>query len=159
VSLDVESLYRRYAPMVLRRCRRLLSDEQEARDAMQDVFVQALRHRERLENAAPSSLLFRIATNVCLNRLRSGKRHPEERDQELLGRIAASGDMTATNESKGLLARLFGGAPESSQTIAVLHLVDGMTLEEVAAEVGMSVSGVRQRLRRLKTELYELGGI
>ena len=37
--------------------------------------------------------------------------------------------------------------------IAVLHHVDGMTLEEVAAEVGLSVSGVRKRLRTLKARL------
>ena len=126
---------------------------------MQDVFVQALRHQDRLESVAPSSLLFRIATNVCLNRLRTRQRHPEDRDAELLGRIAASSDAIAAGESRGLLERLFGGAPESSQTIAVLHLVDGMTLEEVASEVGMSVSGVRKRLRRLETQLHELGGI
>ncbi len=34
--------------------------------------------------------------------------------------------------------------------MAVLHYVDGMTLEEVASHVGMSVSGVRKRLRLLK---------
>ena len=159
MPLDVNTLYRRYAPMVMRRCRRLLADEQEAADAMQDVFVQALRRQDRLESDAPSSLFFRIATNVCLNRLRTRRRHPEERDQELLGRIAASGDTVAASESKSVLERLFGRAPESSQTIAVLHLVDGMTLEEVASEVGMSVSGVRKRLRALKAELHELGGI
>ena len=143
--------------MVLRRCRRLLSDAEEAQDAMQDVFVQALRHKNRLVSDAPSSLFFRIATNVCLNRLRTRKRRPEDRDAELLGRIAASGDAGAASESKGLLERLFGGAPESSQTIAVLHLVDGMTLDEVAREVGMSVSGVRKRLRGLEAALHELG--
>jgi DNA-directed RNA polymerase specialized sigma24 family protein len=35
----------------------------------------------------------------------------------------------------------------------VLHHVDGLTLEEVAAEVGMSVSGVRKRLRTIKDKL------
>jgi DNA-directed RNA polymerase specialized sigma24 family protein len=38
-DIDVEALSRRYGPMVLRRCRRLLGDEQEALDACQDVFV------------------------------------------------------------------------------------------------------------------------
>ena len=55
-----------------------------------------------------------------------------------------------------MLARLFGGEGPlgaSSQTIAVMHLVDGMTLEEVAAEAGMSVSGVRKRLRTLRARL------
>jgi DNA-directed RNA polymerase specialized sigma24 family protein len=40
-----------------------------------------------------------------------------------------------------------------------LHLVDGMTLEQVAAEVGLSVSGVRNRLRRLKKHVKELENV
>jgi AcrR family transcriptional regulator len=46
-----------------------------------------------------------------------------------------------------LLDRLFRRHPESTRTMAVLHHVDGMTLEQVARECGMSVSGVRKRLR------------
>jgi RNA polymerase sigma-70 factor (ECF subfamily) len=40
--------------------------------------------------------------------------------------------------------------------MAVLHFVDGLTLEEVAAETGLSVSGVRKRLRGLRHALVEL---
>lgn len=40
----------------------------------------------------------------------------------------------------------------------MLHLIDGMTHEEVAAEVGMSVSGVRKRLAGLRSHLHELEG-
>ena len=60
--------------------------------------------------------------------------------------------------ARSLLGRLFGRAPESSRTIAVLYLVDGMTLEEVAEAVGLSVSGVRKRLRSLRGLGLELEG-
>ncbi len=50
--------------MVLRRCRRLLGDEQAALDAMQDTFVQVLRREDRLDGAAPSSLLWRAGLSV-----------------------------------------------------------------------------------------------
>src|SRR5262245_59547736 len=69
-GVDVEALYERYGPMVLRRCRFLLRDEDQALDTTHDVFVQLLTHRERLTAAYPSSLLYRIATNLCLNRIR-----------------------------------------------------------------------------------------
>ena len=81
--IDAEALYRRYSPMVLRRCRFLLRDEEQASDAMQDVFVQLLRKQEQLHGRYPSSLLYRMATNHSLNLLRrSGRRrlgHNEER--------------------------------------------------------------------------------
>jgi RNA polymerase sigma factor (sigma-70 family) len=155
-ALDVEALSLRYGPMVLRRCRRLLRDENEALDACQDVFVRLLVNRTRLDGAYPSSLLFRIATNVCLNRIRDRKRRPETPDEEILASIASAGSPGALSDARMLLDRLFGRQPESSRTIAVLHYVDGLTLEEVARQAGMSVSGVRKRLRKLRHILTEM---
>jgi len=145
--------------MVLRRCRHLLGDEDRAIDAMQDVFVQLLVHRERLEDKGLSSLLYRIATNVCLNRLRSRRRRPEDPDAELLNRIASMDvDTDRRADARSVLTRLFKREQESTRTIAVLHLLDGMTLEEVAGEVGLSVSGVRKRLRGLRAQLHAMEG-
>jgi RNA polymerase sigma-70 factor (ECF subfamily) len=154
-SLDVEDLYRRYGPMVLRRCRWMLHDDAWAKDALQDVFVQLLR-RESLVVEHPSSLLHRIATNVCLNLLRSRKRHPEDSEDDLLLRIASSEDHGGQIEARSVLDRLFGREKESTRTIAVMHLLDGYTLEEVARETGLSVSGVRKRLRALRGRVREL---
>jgi RNA polymerase sigma-70 factor (ECF subfamily) len=155
MSVDIEKLYGTYGPMVLRRCRRLLRDEGKAQDAMQDVFVEILRRKETLDDRAPASLLLTTATNVCLNRLRTQRRHPEDREENLLYRIAT--DEGAMQEGRSLarrmLSRIFGSEPPSTALIAVLHHVDHLTLDEVAAEVGMSVSGVRKRLRTLKTKL------
>jgi RNA polymerase sigma-70 factor (ECF subfamily) len=74
--------------MVLRRCRQLLRDEDEALDAAQDVFVRLIERRQRLDARYPSSLLYRIATNVCLNRIRDRTRRPETSDEEKLFAIA-----------------------------------------------------------------------
>jgi RNA polymerase sigma-70 factor (ECF subfamily) len=159
VAIDVEQYYRQYGPMVLRRCRRLLKDEEQAVDAMQDTFVELLRHEGQLTDSAPSSLLFRMATNVCLNRIRTTRRHPEDACGELLQRIADIQEPESKLLVKNLLDRLFSSERESTKTIAVLHLVDGMTLEEVADSVGMSVSGVRKRLRPLRERLGQLEGV
>ena len=156
MAIDVEAAYRRYGPMVLRRCRQMLRDEQQATDAMQDVFVQLLRNRERLEDRGMSSLLYRIATNICLNKIRSSNRRPEDAQSELLVRIADSGVEEARSEARSVLDRVLGREPVSTTTIAVMHLHDGMTLQEVADAVGLSVSGVRKRLRKLKASLAEL---
>ena len=156
MSVDTAELYQRFGPMVLRRCRRLLGDEEAAVDAMQDTFVQVLRRADQLDAHAPSSLLYRIATNVCLNKLRSQRRRPEVPNADLIERIAHLPDTEGQAGARSLLARLFAGERESTRTIATLHLLDGMTLEETASEVGMSVSGVRKRLRGLRARLHEI---
>jgi RNA polymerase sigma-70 factor (ECF subfamily) len=135
---------------------------------MQDVFVNLLRHGDRLDDQALAGLLLRMATNVCLNKLRTDQRHPEDGDDELIQRIASLDDPSEEGSSESrtvahnLLAKLFRAddplAP-SSRTIAFLHLVDGLTLEEVAREAGLSVSGVRKRLRVLRGRLRELEGV
>jgi RNA polymerase sigma-70 factor (ECF subfamily) len=145
--------------MVLRRCRRLLNNEEEAVDAMQDVFVQLIRNRDRLEDRAPSSLLYRMATNVCLNRIRSRKRKPETRDDELVWRIAITPSHEERSAARRALDRIFAREQPSTRTIAVMHLLDRMTLDEVAREVGMSVSGVRKRLRALRAHVRELEAV
>jgi RNA polymerase sigma-70 factor (ECF subfamily) len=142
--------------MVLRRCRRLLGDEDEAMDACQDTFVRLLEYRTRLNDRYPSSLLYRMATNVCLNRIRERRRVPETPDEERLKAIACAEAPGAGSEARVLLDWLFGRHPESSRTIAVLHYVDGLTLEEVAEHTQLSVSGVRKRLRKLRRTLTEI---
>jgi len=159
LSVDVEALYTRYGPMVLRRCRRLLIDEEQALEAMQDTFVQVIRYQHRLTSEAPSSLLYRMATNTCLNRIRSRKRRPEDADTDLVVRIAAVPDTAGRPMARLLLEKIFSREQESTRTMAVMHLLDGMTLQEVADEVGMSVSGVRKRLRTLKAHVAELEGV
>lgn len=156
MAVDVADLYARYGPMVQRRCRHLLRNEEKAMEATQDVFVQVLRRADELDVTAPSSLLYRIATNVSLNMIRSARRRPEHPDDELLTRIALADVTEERTLAAQLLATLFGTQKESTATIAVMHLLDGFTLEEVAAEVGMSVSGVRKRLRGLRSRLHEL---
>jgi RNA polymerase sigma-70 factor (ECF subfamily) len=150
LAIDVEALYRKYGPMVLRRCRQMLQNEEKALDAMQDTFERLLRHRDRLTDAGPSSLLYRIATNVCLNVLRGERRRPQSSDEQLLLSIASLDDHQERSQARAALDRLFGGQRESTRTIAMLHYVDNLTLEETAAQVGLSVSGVRKRLRGLR---------
>lgn len=156
-DIDIEAIYRKYGPMVMRRCAQMLRNADEAADAAQEVFVKLINSKNSLTAEYPSSLLFRMATNHCLNLLRDKvRRGSNENSDALLEQIAYSGgenDVEVRVENRGILKKLFGHHPESSKTIAVLHLFDGMTLEETAKEVGMSVSGVRKRLRALRETL------
>ncbi len=73
MEINIEEYYTRYGPMVMRRCRQLLRDEEKALDAMQEVFTKLMINKKRLRGIYPSSLLFRISTNVCLNMIRELK--------------------------------------------------------------------------------------
>jgi RNA polymerase sigma-70 factor (ECF subfamily) len=155
-DLDVEGLWTRYGGLVLRRCRQLLRDEEEALDVTQDVFVQLLRRRSQLEVRYPSSLLWKMATNLCLNRLRDRRAAPEPVEEQILVRLARLEDPGPRAEARFTLRHLFARHRDSTRLIAVLHFVDGLTLEQTAREVGLSVSGVRKRLRGLRQTLQQM---
>ncbi len=146
--------------MVLRRCRQLLKNEEKAKDAMQEVFVKLLKHKAHLRDQYPSSLLFRISTNTCLNIIRDERSHPLVSQEEVLAGIASYDESEDRTVMRDVLDRIFHKEKPSTRDIAVMHFVDGMTLQEVANEVGLSLSGVRKRIRefraraKTKKEIY-----
>jgi RNA polymerase sigma-70 factor (ECF subfamily) len=144
-EIDAGQYYEKYAPMVFRRCLRLLRNEDEALDAAQDVFVALIRGRERLRGRFPSSLLYTIATNTCLNRLRTRKRRGEAGDPEDLA-LGAPDPAFARVEAGMLMDALLETESASTRAICFMYHGDGMTLREIGEIMGMSISGVRKRL-------------
>ncbi|MCP3165571.1 RNA polymerase sigma factor [Myxococcus qinghaiensis] len=151
----LRDLYTRYGGSVMGRCRYLLKDATKAEDAMHDVFARALIHADDFRaDASPLTWLMKIATNHCLNQLRSeraGWRQWFERDAE--ARSEAHGG-AGELETRDLVRRLLSRVDEETQAAVVHYHVDGMTLEEVAALLGRSVPTIRKRLERFA----ELGG-
>jgi RNA polymerase sigma-70 factor (ECF subfamily) len=148
MALDIETLYRTYGPMVMRRCRSILKDEEAAADAMQDTFLKVLRYRDRLNGRAPSSLLYTIATNVCLNRLRSSRRNRVDIVGDSIERVCTEADHTERILDRALATSIFDGVGVQLRRTATDYYIHGKTLAETAAQQGLSVSGVRRRLAR-----------
>ncbi len=155
MQINVEEYYKKYGPMVFRRCRTILKDEDRALDAMQEVFVKLLLNKDKLSETFPSSLLFRMATNVCLNMIRSDSRRPDECD-DVLYNIAVFDETEGKLIINDLLDRIFSREQKSTREIAVMRYIDNMTHNVIAKEVGLSVSGVRKRLRTLKEKVKEI---
>jgi RNA polymerase sigma-70 factor (ECF subfamily) len=133
----------------------MLKDDAEAKDLMQNVFLRVYERMDSLDLSQPSSLFWNTATRLCLNRIRDLNRRGLNVDSsELLLNIACAED--DDSEARSMLSRIFSREQESTRTMAVLHYVDGMTLEETAETVGLSVSGVRKRLRNLQARVKNL---
>jgi RNA polymerase sigma-70 factor (ECF subfamily) len=141
--------------MVYRRCLHLLKNEQDALDCMQDVFMTVTKNILHME--FPSSYLYRMATNHCLNWIRDRKYHDDSDIDDLISFIASSDVTDEVTTFNSILEKIFNGHPESTRVIATLHLYDGYTLEEVSEMVNMSLSGVRKRLRSLKESALKKG--
>jgi RNA polymerase sigma-70 factor (ECF subfamily) len=145
-SIDITGFYEKYAPMVIRRCRQMLKCEEDALDAAQDVFVCLMKAKTRLHGQYPSSLLWTIATNTCLNRIRQKKSRDEvssDADDITLSEIDSGYDKV---DARLIMDAILKTESESTRSICFMYHVDGMTLKEIGEITGLSISGVRKRL-------------
>lgn len=151
MTIDVAAWYEKYGPMVIRRCRKILGNDDDAMDAVHDVFVNLLQAKPRLHGSFPSSLLYTIATNICLNRIRKYKR-------EVLLDFSGDKENLFFNEDGGfsqveaelVLEAILRDESKTNRVIYYMYFADEMTLKEIGEAVGLSISGVRKRLEAFK---------
>ena len=138
--------YEQYAPLIYARCRRILRDEQGARDATQDVFERCFRRRDDLRDGHELlAWLYRTATNACLNTLRNAR---TRRDHDAALARGAAGVVVDGAPGPGEVVELLRGLDERTQAIAIYVYVDGMTQQEAARLAQVTDRTVRNCLAR-----------
>lgn len=149
---EIVDLYRRYGPMLERRCRLVLRDDALAKDAMQELVATLMTRGETFRQAeAPYRWLCRAAERTSLDLLRRGKRSRDALpldDVDVLG-PAPGIDAEARRAVLQSLEHL--AAPE--QHLALMLFVDGLTQAEAADELGVSRVTVNKRAVQIRTTL------
>jgi RNA polymerase sigma-70 factor, ECF subfamily len=160
-----------HAGRLLGVARRMLRVEEDARDALQDAFLQAFRGIGGFEGSARlSTWLHRIVVNACLMRLRSRSRKPEQPIEELLPRFYEDGHRTdpgppwrsgdADPVEQRQLAHLVRGAidrlPEIHRNVLLLRDIEGLDAEETARLLDVKADTVKVRLHRARQALRAL---
>jgi RNA polymerase sigma factor (sigma-70 family) len=141
----LSELYEKHAPAVYARCRYLLREDEGAKDALQEVFVRALRALPEFRAASsPLTWILRIATHHCLNVLRAERAAWRE---ELLRMAEARVVGRDSPDRRELVRALLASAPLEAQEVAVLYYVDELTQQEIAEITHLSRPTVRKRLR------------
>jgi RNA polymerase sigma-70 factor (ECF subfamily) len=149
--MDLQALYDRYASVVYRRARRLLGDEQTAKDACQEVFLRLLDAMPEFQKASPVTWLYKVTTNHCLNLLRDTRRR-----RDLLATQAPAAAPTLPAAS---LPDLLRGFPEALQEVAIYYFVDEMSQDEIAELLGVSQRTVSNRLSEFRSLARQRFGI
>ena len=146
MAIDIKALYEKYGPMVIRRCRSILKDPEDAMDAVHDVFVNLMKNETRLHGKYPSSLLYTMATNTCLNILRKTKRETFRDYSDEAEPVPINDEGFDQVDAEMLLDSILKDESEANRAIYYMYHVDGMTLAEIGEAGSLSVSGVRKRL-------------
>jgi RNA polymerase sigma-70 factor (ECF subfamily) len=140
--------YRQYGALVLRRCRRILRHEQTAQDATQEVFFRLLRYgRSYREADSQIGWLYRVAERCCLNELRRRRG-----DGQLLDEPAQAHDPRHPSqpENREVVTRFLGRFETRVREVAVMHFVEEMTQDEIAAHTGWSRQTVHKKLQLVR---------
>jgi RNA polymerase sigma-70 factor (ECF subfamily) len=150
---------------------KLLGDEQEAEDVLQETFLSAFEALDRFEGRSKlSTWLYRIAYNASLMRLRKRKQmttfsldrplHDDDGDsmpepRHLVDWSAVPDDRLLTAEARQEMDRAIAALPESLRAAFVLRDVQGLSGAEAAEILGISVQAVKNRLHRARLQLRD----
>jgi RNA polymerase sigma-70 factor (ECF subfamily) len=162
-----EELVRRYERKVYNITYRLMGNEQDASEALQDAFMRAFRFIGKFQfKSSFFTWLYRIATNVSLSKLR--KREKVETvsiDQP----VNEAGDLPfeipdlkygpeklmKQRELRAAIQAAVDGLPKDYRSVVVLRDLEGLSNEEVSKVLKLSVAAVKSRLHRGRLVLRE----
>ena len=153
VEAKLRAFYERYGRVVVGRARVLLGDSDAANDVLQEVLMRVMSAEAHiLEEPSPTGWLYRVTTNLCLNRLRD-----ERRRNQLLEARGRETDalpvVLAGPETRALVRQILSRMPEEMQEVALYRYVDEMTHDEIAALTGVSPRTVGNRLNELESKM------
>lgn len=139
---------------MLRRARRLLGSEQEAREILQDVFASLVGEPGQIDGKGPMvGWLYGATTHACLNRIRDRKNRLRLLDTHV---APLQQESVAASAEQALLTReLLAQLPVDLAQVAVHYYSDEMTHEEIARVMGCSRRHVGNLLERLKATLSD----
>jgi RNA polymerase sigma-70 factor, ECF subfamily len=163
-----EQLIKRYDRNVFRIAQHITQNREDAEDVVQDAFLKAYQKLDQFQgNSKFYTWLVRIAVNEALMRLRKRKTDKTvSMDDEVETEDGAMPREFADwspdpeqqfrqSELNDILARAIQGLPASFRTVFVLRDVEGMSTEETAEMLGLSVPAVKSRLLRARLQLRE----
>jgi len=163
-----ESLVRRYDRNVFRIAQHITQNREDAEDVVQDAFLKAYQNLGQFQGQSKFyTWLVRIAVNEALMRLR--RRRPErtvsidediKTEEDSMPREIADWSpnpeqMYTQAELKDILGKTIQGLPPSFRTVFVLRDVEGLSTEETASALELSVPAVKSRLLRARLQLRE----
>lgn len=163
-----EALVNRYESKVYRLAMRMLRHQQDAEDALQESFLQVYRGLKSFEGRSNfSTWLFRLATNVCLMKIRHRGTEPtgmvpledflpqhEEGNQPSLQEWPEKPEeILLTKESREKMMEALDQLPADYRAVFVLRDIEGFSNAEAGEALGISVAAVKSRLHRARIAL------
>ncbi len=158
-ELAFHELVQRYQRRLYAVCFRVLGDAGDAEDAAQETFVRLARNADGFRGEAKlSTWLYRVARNVCLDRVRYEARRPSTPvdDLTVVGEEPTVEDATDARLTAIDVRAVLDRLDERSRRLLLLVAVDGLSYQEAAEVADLPVGTVKSRVSRARVRLGEL---
>ena len=154
------ALVRMHGPAVFRLAMRLTGSRVDAEDLSQEVFVRAMRSMPQMPDAAVATWLRRVAVNLYVDGYRRRQRYRidpvgEVSDRALVPAMSAESAFEAATLDHDVTAALAAINPDFRQAVMLCD-VEGMSYEEIADRLGVSMGTVRSRIHRGRAALRRM---
>jgi RNA polymerase sigma-70 factor (ECF subfamily) len=156
-----EELYRAHAPRLYSLTLRMLGNPADAEDLLQEIFLSAHRKLEGYRGeAALGTWLYRLATNQCLDYLRSRAAKANQLtgalDDEIGLADAGSRGIADRSVARIDLERALAQLPDGARAAFVLHDVEGLEHREVAEALGVAEGTSKSQVHKARLKLRAL---
>ena len=147
------TLVDRYSRGVFRLAYRMMANEQDAEDVVQETFLRAYRHLNRWDGRSSfGTWIYRIAANYSLDLLRMRKRQaaatPSPSEPELRATGPGPERLLYSSEVQRQVAATLDTCSEMERTAFVLRHFEGQSIEEIGATLGVSANSTKQSIFR-----------
>jgi RNA polymerase sigma factor (sigma-70 family) len=151
-------MYERYAQPIYRYCRSIVRSDADAQDALQSTFASALvALRRGTRNAPLRPWLYRIAHNEAVSILRRRKRDAvTDEVPEPLSLGSSAEDEAAGRARWHQLVRDLADLPDRQRAALLLRELAGLSHEEIAVALGLSVGAAKQAIFEARQGLFEV---
>lgn len=154
-----EQLFRQQSPRVYRLARQLTGNRMDAEDVLQEVFVEVFRSIGSYRGeAALSTWMHRVTVRCAMRHLRKRKKQHNPPVMELMGTQPGTAPEQKMDNTRALdaLNLLLGKLSANRRAVFILHEVEGYTLPETAALVGISVTAAKKCVWRARQDLQRM---
>ena len=157
-ALAARLLIDRLAPRILRLAQRLLGDQAEAEDVVQEAMLRLwqIAPEWRAGAAQPSTWLYRVAVNLATDRLRRRRGVALDSIAEPPYPAPAVVERMIRGEREQALARALEQLPERQRVAVVLRHIEGLSNPEIAGLLDIGVEAVESLTARGKRRLAQL---
>ena len=154
--LEFEFILRENNKRILNYLLKILRNQEDAEDILQDVFIAFYHKMENINENAYQSYLYKTAYNKALNLIKSRKKKKNLTHEQMIYNETQKNDQNPNNKKNEILKKAFSKLPPKYAVLLELQFYQKMSYKEIAKTLSTTISAVDSKLVRAKKKLKKI---